>query len=179
MTDDSPRTIHLNIGELVVSREPVVISTVLGSCVSVCLYSKTGVGGGMTHHALASVRVTDEPPVNRHKPSVDHLFYSMASLLGDRALGVILTGMGADGAHGLLEMRRKGSLTLGQDAKLHRLRDAQDRIRNRRGRQSREPCGDAIGHPSPEDFRNRSPSINKKRTSLPSAPSEPSILDGR
>lgn len=54
-------------------------------------------------------------PVNRHKPSVDVLFDSVAQLVGARAIGVILTGMGADGAQGLLRMREKGARTVGQD----------------------------------------------------------------
>lgn len=61
------------------------------------------------------VRITDDAPVNRHKPSVDYLFRSVASLVGNRAVGVILTGMGADGAKGLLEMKNKGAHTIGQD----------------------------------------------------------------
>lgn len=54
-------------------------------------------------------------PVNRHKPSVDVLFDSVAQLIADRAIGVILTGMGADGAQGLLKMLKAGARTLGQD----------------------------------------------------------------
>jgi two-component system, chemotaxis family, protein-glutamate methylesterase/glutaminase len=53
--------------------------------------------------------------VNGHRPSVDVLFASVARSIGDQALGVVLTGMGNDGAKGLLEMRQKGSKTLGQD----------------------------------------------------------------
>lgn len=56
-----------------------------------------------------------EPPVNRHRPSVDVLFDSAAAIVGRNALGVILTGMGKDGAAGLLRMRRAGARTLGQD----------------------------------------------------------------
>jgi two-component system chemotaxis response regulator CheB len=59
--------------------------------------------------------VRSGPPVNRHKPSVDVLFHSLARNVGANAVGVILTGMGADGALGLLEMRRAGSYTLAQD----------------------------------------------------------------
>jgi two-component system chemotaxis response regulator CheB len=76
--------------------------------------------GGM-HMALTgqgnhlSVRVFDEVSVNRHKPSVDVLFRSVANHAGARALGVILTGMGDDGAAGLLDMRRIGAATIGQD----------------------------------------------------------------
>jgi len=55
------------------------------------------------------------PPVNRHRPSVDVLFDSAASVIGRMAVGVILTGMGKDGAQGLLRMRQAGASTLGQD----------------------------------------------------------------
>ncbi len=55
------------------------------------------------------------PPVNRHRPSVDVLFDSAAALVGRQAVGVILTGMGKDGAQGLLRMRRAGAQTFGQD----------------------------------------------------------------
>lgn len=54
-------------------------------------------------------------PVNRHRPSVDVLFDSAAQVIGRQALGVILTGMGKDGAQGLLRMRRAGARTFGQD----------------------------------------------------------------
>ncbi len=55
------------------------------------------------------------PPVNRHRPAVDVLFDSAASLVGSKAVGVILTGMGKDGAAGLLRMRQAGARTFGQD----------------------------------------------------------------
>lgn len=55
------------------------------------------------------------PPVNRHRPSVDVLFDSAATLVGRKAIGVILTGMGKDGAQGLLRMRQAGARTFGQD----------------------------------------------------------------
>src|SRR3954452_5324201 len=55
------------------------------------------------------------PPVNRHKPSVDVLFRSVAQQAGRNAIGVILTGMGKDGALGLKEMREIGSPTIAQD----------------------------------------------------------------
>lgn len=54
-------------------------------------------------------------PVNRHRPSVDVLFDSAAELIGRHAVGVILTGMGKDGAQGLLRMRQAGARTFGQD----------------------------------------------------------------
>lgn len=63
------------------------------------------------------VVVNDDPPVNRHKPSVDYLFFSAATALGRNCIGIILTGMGSDGAQGLLAMKRAGALTLGQDEK--------------------------------------------------------------
>jgi two-component system, chemotaxis family, protein-glutamate methylesterase/glutaminase len=61
------------------------------------------------------VRVFDGPPVNRHRPSVDVLFRSVAKAAGPSALGVIMTGMGDDGARGLLEMRKAGAYTVAQD----------------------------------------------------------------
>jgi len=61
------------------------------------------------------VDVRDGPPVNRHKPSVDVLFRSVARCAGRNALGVIMTGMGDDGARGLREMRDAGSRTIAQD----------------------------------------------------------------
>ncbi len=57
----------------------------------------------------------DGPTVTGHRPSVDVLFRSAARVIGDKAVGIILTGMGKDGADGLLEMRRAGAFTLGQD----------------------------------------------------------------
>jgi two-component system chemotaxis response regulator CheB len=60
-------------------------------------------------------RLDDGPPVNRHKPSVDVLFNSVAKCAGQNAIGVLLTGMGKDGAKGLKEMRASGSRTVAQD----------------------------------------------------------------
>jgi two-component system, chemotaxis family, protein-glutamate methylesterase/glutaminase len=59
--------------------------------------------------------LSDDPPVNRHRPSVDVLFRSAAQHAGKNAVGVILTGMGRDGAAGLLDMRNAGAYTLAQD----------------------------------------------------------------
>ncbi|SAL41987.1 chemotaxis-specific methylesterase [Caballeronia terrestris] len=59
--------------------------------------------------------LSDAPPVNRHRPSVDVLFRSAAQHAGKNALGVILTGMGRDGAAGLLEMQQAGAYTFAQD----------------------------------------------------------------
>jgi two-component system chemotaxis response regulator CheB len=62
-----------------------------------------------------TVQVKDGPPVNRHKPSVDVLFHSLADSAGHNSVGVILTGMGADGAKGLYELRQAGGYTIAQD----------------------------------------------------------------
>lgn len=61
------------------------------------------------------VELSDAPPVCRHRPSVDVLFRSVADAAGAGAVGVILTGMGADGADGLLTMKRAGAATIAQD----------------------------------------------------------------
>ncbi|MGE5650865.1 chemotaxis response regulator protein-glutamate methylesterase [Noviherbaspirillum sp. UKPF54] len=61
------------------------------------------------------VEVVDGPLVNRHRPSVDVLFRSVAKAAGANALGVIMTGMGDDGAAGLLEMKKAGARTVAQD----------------------------------------------------------------
>lgn len=61
------------------------------------------------------VDVIDGPPVNRHRPSVDVLFSSVAKAAGVNAAGFIMTGMGGDGAGGLLEMRTAGACTIAQD----------------------------------------------------------------
>jgi two-component system, chemotaxis family, protein-glutamate methylesterase/glutaminase len=63
------------------------------------------------------VNVKDGPLVNGHRPSVDVLFTSVAQTAGANALGVLLTGMGADGARGLREMRNAGAITIAQDEK--------------------------------------------------------------
>lgn len=60
-------------------------------------------------------RIDDGPAVNRHKPAVDVLFHSVAQTAGANAIGAILTGMGDDGARGLLAMRQAGARTLIQD----------------------------------------------------------------
>ena len=60
-------------------------------------------------------KLSDGPPVNRHKPSVDVLFRSVTQTMGRNALGILLTGMGDDGARGLLELREAGCDTIAQD----------------------------------------------------------------
>ncbi|MBW7983389.1 protein-glutamate methylesterase/protein-glutamine glutaminase [Enterobacillus tribolii] len=77
--------------------------------------------GGECHMELArsganyTVRLLHGDPVNRHRPSVDVLFQSVARNAGRNAVGVILTGMGGDGANGLLQMRQAGAYTMAQD----------------------------------------------------------------
>jgi len=61
------------------------------------------------------IRLSDSPPVNSCKPSVDELFFSVAKEMGELAVGALLTGMGRDGAEGLYAMKKKGALTLVQD----------------------------------------------------------------
>jgi two-component system chemotaxis response regulator CheB len=62
-----------------------------------------------------TVELSDGPLVSRHRPSVDVLFRSVAAAAGRNAVGAILTGMGDDGASGLMEMRQAGAVTLAQD----------------------------------------------------------------
>lgn len=64
-----------------------------------------------------AVRVFEGEKVNGHAPSVDVLFHSVAEVAGKQATGIILTGMGGDGAEGLLHMRKAGAYTIGQDEK--------------------------------------------------------------
>ncbi|MDB5526111.1 MAG: cheB methylesterase family protein [Rhizobium sp.] len=78
--------------------------------------------GGERHMAVVNahapvVRLLDKAPVNGHRPSVDVLFDSVAEVAGRNAVGVILTGMGRDGATGLLKMRHGGARTVGQNEK--------------------------------------------------------------
>ena len=62
-----------------------------------------------------NIAIKDGPPVSRHRPSADVLFRSAAQHAGRNALGIIMTGMGDDGANGLLEMRKLGAATRAQD----------------------------------------------------------------
>ncbi|MBN2646983.1 MAG: chemotaxis response regulator protein-glutamate methylesterase [Thiotrichales bacterium] len=71
----------------------------------------------MREGAKLVCRLNDGSPVNRHKPSVDVLFRSVGQAVGNRAVGVILTGMGADGALGLKELHDQGVKTVAQDEK--------------------------------------------------------------
>ena len=63
------------------------------------------------------IRVTNDPPIHNCKPSVDYLFRSVALVYQERAIGVILTGMGSDGALGLKEMKGRGAATIAQEKK--------------------------------------------------------------
>jgi len=76
--------------------------------------------GGNAHLEVAQTdqlrcKLREAPPVNGHRPSVDVLFHSVANVRKAKAVGVILTGMGNDGAAGLLAMRQAGARTLGQN----------------------------------------------------------------
>lgn len=64
--------------------------------------------------AQYQVEILDGPPINRHKPSVDVLFRSVAQTAGRNALGMLLTGMGDDGARGLLQMHQAGAHTIAE-----------------------------------------------------------------
>ncbi len=63
------------------------------------------------------LEINNDDPVNRHRPSVDYLFDSVAEVIKGRAIGLVLTGMGADGAKGLLKMKKSGARTICQDEK--------------------------------------------------------------
>jgi len=77
--------------------------------------------GGVAHMKLARsganyiVQLDYSEPVNRHRPSVDVLFHSAAEVAGRNAVGVLLTGMGKDGAQGMLAMKNAGAITFAQD----------------------------------------------------------------
>ena len=62
-----------------------------------------------------AIRLSDGPPVNRHRPSVDPLFRTAAQTAGSKCIGVMLSGMGADGAQAMLELRQKGAHNIAQD----------------------------------------------------------------
>lgn len=65
--------------------------------------------------ARYTVRINRDPPVNRHRPSVDVMFASVARYAGANAVGVILAGMGGDGAKEMLTMKQAGAFTIAQD----------------------------------------------------------------
>lgn len=76
------------------------------------LHLRVSRSGGVLRCALS-----DAPPVSKHKPSVDVLFESVAKAVGNKAVGVLMTGMGRDGADGLLELHQTGAVTIAQDEK--------------------------------------------------------------
>ena len=89
-------------------------------------FAGKALGAGLTPEGLDELRrqvrgtelegeLAQSEPVNRHRPAVDVLFNSAVSQVGANALGVILTGMGKDGAQGLLALRKAGAWTIGQD----------------------------------------------------------------
>ncbi len=89
---------------------------------------------GLRYH----IAIKDGPPVSRHRPSADVLFRSAAQYAGRNALGIIMTGMGDDGARGLLEMRKLGATTRAQDEEscvVFGMAEGSDRLR--RGREGR------------------------------------------
>jgi two-component system chemotaxis response regulator CheB len=65
--------------------------------------------------STTKISVHDGPPVSGHRPSVDALFHSAARVLGARAIAALLTGMGVDGAAGMLALSRCGAETIAQD----------------------------------------------------------------
>jgi two-component system chemotaxis response regulator CheB len=69
----------------------------------------------VTRAGKAFVEINDDAPVNRFKPSVDYMFMSVAKSLYTHVVGVILTGMGKDGAKGMLELYNHGVRTIAQD----------------------------------------------------------------
>lgn len=77
--------------------------------------------GGSTHLKIVKIgadlvcKLEEGPPVSSHRPSVDVLFHSVAEAAGPRAVGVILTGMGKDGAEGMKAMRERGAYNIGQN----------------------------------------------------------------
>jgi two-component system, chemotaxis family, protein-glutamate methylesterase/glutaminase len=79
--------------------------------------SKGGKQVGVKRNSANSLvlSVSDDAPVTGHKPSVDYLFSSIAKEVGSASLAIILTGMGKDGALGMLELHKKGATTIGQD----------------------------------------------------------------
>ena len=69
----------------------------------------------VTEKGRATIRITDDPPENSCRPSADYLFRSVTRAYGPNAVGVIMTGMGNDGAHGRRQMKQRGATIIAQD----------------------------------------------------------------
>lgn len=98
----------IEVKELSVNKAPLV-----NGCAYVAPGDKHLVVVKQGHHLYC--QLDDRPSVNRHKPSVDVMFDAVAETVGPNAIGVILTGMGQDGAKGMLKMRQQGAKTIAQD----------------------------------------------------------------
>lgn len=72
-------------------------------------------GAHMVVNSMGLIALTDAPPLHSLRPAADYLFHSVARIYGATAIGIVLTGMGSDGAEGLQAMRRAGAHTLAQD----------------------------------------------------------------
>ncbi|MCG9681675.1 chemotaxis response regulator protein-glutamate methylesterase [Vibrio sp. Isolate23] len=99
---------NIQVKELAVSKAPLV-----NGCAYVAPGDKHLVVVKQGVHLYC--QLDDRPTVNRHKPSVDVMFDAVAETVGSNAIGIILTGMGQDGAKGLLRMRQAGAVTIAQD----------------------------------------------------------------
>lgn len=69
----------------------------------------------MVVDSFSRIRLQQDPPINGHRPAVTALFHSVASAFGPNAMGIIMTGMGSDGAAGIQAMRKAGAITIAQD----------------------------------------------------------------
>lgn len=98
----------INVKELSVNQAPLV-----NGCAYVAPGDKHLVVVRKGTHLYC--QIDDRPAVNRHKPSVDVMFDTVAETVGRKAIGIILTGMGQDGARGMLGMKEKGARTIAQD----------------------------------------------------------------
>jgi two-component system chemotaxis response regulator CheB len=72
-------------------------------------------GAHMVVNSMGLIALTDAPPLHSLRPAADYLFHSVARIYGATAIGIVLTGMGSDGAEGLQAMRRAGAHTVAQD----------------------------------------------------------------
>ena len=106
-----------------------------GSCPATSIWPRAATRTcGCRSGANYVIELDASEPVNRHRPSVDVLFNSAAVAAGKNAIGVILTGMGKDGAAGMLAMRRAGAHHRAGRSQLRGVRHAPRSHRHRRGR---------------------------------------------